>query len=173
MRTLCNDLRRVVPNAVRINRGKLGREGVSERALEIGADRVIVVERWKGGSGVIKLYTLPSTSEAFSALYLAGIKTQDEIGRRKTVREGLMVTVEKNASPPTRHLADLFSKFLRVPLLEDLQKNTGFRASAHFSNFQGSGVKISFTMPPIINEIGPTLIVRYPIDSRPGEDLLE
>ena len=157
MRTLSNDLQRVLPNAIRINRGKLNIEGVYEKALENNADRIIIIERWKGGPGRIKLYTLPFTSEAFTTLHLSGVKLQDEVGQRKTIRGDLVVTLGKNASLSAKNLADTLSKFLRTPLLGE--PTTGIKASIHFSSLQTGKVKISFTMPPMVNEVGPTLIV--------------
>ena len=167
MRTLCNDLRRVIPKAIRINRGKLSIKGISEKALEIGADRIIIVERRKGGPGRIKFCTVPIHSGDCFTYFLSGVKTQDDIGRRTTVCEGLIVTVEKNASTSVRRLANHFSKFLNVSMLEETM-NPAFKASAHFSRFRGNEVKISFTMPPIIKEVGPTLILRHTTDSHPG-----
>ena len=49
IRTLCNDLSRVFPNSLRINRGKLNFEGIIDKALVIKADRLIIIEKWKGG----------------------------------------------------------------------------------------------------------------------------
>ncbi len=131
-------------------------EGVFEKALESNADRIIIIERWKGGPGKIKLYTLPFISESFNVLNLCGVKLQDEVGQRRTIRGGLAVTVGKNASPSAKHLADVLSEFLRAPLLEE--PTAGVKASIHISG-QASRVKISFTAPPTVSEVGPTLIV--------------
>lgn len=160
IRTICSDLHRVIPETVKTNRGKLNRDGVSEKAFELGADRMIIVERWKGGPRDIKLYSTPYMSEVPLTLYLSGSKTQDEFGRRITVSKNLIVTVERNALPHVEDLANLFAKFLCIPLFEEPLKCTDFKASAHFSSI-GSDVKIAFTMPPIIREIGPLFTVKY------------
>ena len=161
MRTLCNDLQRVIPKAMRINRGKLSIKGLAEKALEVGADRIIMVERRKGGPGCIKLCTLPIHSGETFTYFLSGVKTQDDIGRRTTIREGLIVTVEKNASTLVRRVANHFARFLIVPLLEETVSQD-FKASAHFSCFRENEIKLSFTIPSIIKEIGPTLFLRCP-----------
>lgn len=157
MRTLSNDLQRVLPNTVRANRGKLSAEGVYEAALENNADRIVVVERWKGGPGNLKLYILPFTEKKFTTLRLSGVKLQDEFGRRTIIRKGLAVTLDENASAHAKDMADFFSKFLKVPMLGESRR--GFRASVHFSDLQSGKVKMSFTMPPVVNETGPTLII--------------
>ncbi|MFH0896761.1 MAG: hypothetical protein V1850_01765 [Candidatus Bathyarchaeota archaeon] len=175
IRTLCNDLQRVIPNAVRINRGKLGMEGVYKKAMQIGTDKLIIVERWKGEPGIIKLYISPFSPEAFSTLYLESVKTQDEIDRKRFLHRDLIVTLEKNASSEVKHLAGLFSEFLGIPSLDEPEhsKNTSLKASMHLSSFQGNGVKIAFRMLPMIREIGPILIVKHSADNYPEETILE
>ena len=39
-----------IPQVLSINRGKLSLDGISEKALEVNADRVIVVDRWRNGA---------------------------------------------------------------------------------------------------------------------------
>ncbi|RLI44046.1 Brix domain containing protein, partial [Candidatus Bathyarchaeota archaeon] len=56
IRTFCRDLARSIPNVVRVNRGKLSLDGVAERAIEFDADRVVIINRWKGGPGKIELF---------------------------------------------------------------------------------------------------------------------
>ncbi len=156
MRTLTNDLQRVLPNAIRINRGKLSIEGAYEEALGNNADRIIVVERWKGGPGSLKLYALPFTPKTFTVLQLSGVKLQDEFGQKMAIHKGLVVTVDRGASPQAKDLAEFLSEFLKIPILSVLPAEA--KASMHFSA-QGNKIKISVTMPPTIKEVGPTLIV--------------
>lgn len=159
MRTLCNDLQKVIPDTVRINRGKLSIEGISKKALEIGANKMIMVERWKGEPQKIILFNLSVNSTPFLTLHLTGVKTQKEIGCGKTALKGLIITVEKNASLSIKHLANRFSKFLCVPLREKTKMNSDV-VSAHFSNFKINECKISFKTPPPVEEIGPILKVK-------------
>jgi len=49
IRTFCNDITRVIPSIVRVNRGKMSMDEVAEKALEYGADQFVVVDRWQGG----------------------------------------------------------------------------------------------------------------------------
>jgi rRNA maturation protein Rpf1 len=167
IRNFCNDLQRVIPNSVRVNRGKLSRTGITEKALEINTYGIIVVERWKGGPGDIKLY-MPPFSEVFLTLYLKGVKLQDEVGRRVVVRKNLVVTVEKNLPASVKHLAELLSKFLRVQIYEELPIHTSPNASVHISLCRND-VRIAFTMPPITNDIGPILTVNPTINRTLGE----
>ena len=56
IRTLCRDLSYVLPNAVRINRGKLSLEGVAETALESDAVKVMLFDRWEKGFAKIEFF---------------------------------------------------------------------------------------------------------------------
>jgi len=51
IRSFCHDFASCLPNIVRINRGKLNLDGIVEKTLEINADRVVIIDRWKGGLG--------------------------------------------------------------------------------------------------------------------------
>jgi rRNA maturation protein Rpf1 len=44
MRSLCHDLERVMPDAIRINRGKLSFSEIIGKVFDIEADRLIIVE---------------------------------------------------------------------------------------------------------------------------------
>jgi len=87
IRTFCNDLARCIPNSMRINRGKLSREGLAEKAYELEADRVIIVDRWKGGPGKIELFNVREALVGVPPLiYIRGIKLQREMGFPKSRR---------------------------------------------------------------------------------------
>ncbi len=56
IRTLCRELSFTLPNVIRINRGKLGFEGIIEKALESNAEKIVVVNRWKEGFAKIEFF---------------------------------------------------------------------------------------------------------------------
>lgn len=43
IRKFCHDVERSIPDVIRINRGKLNLDGIAEKALELNADRVIII----------------------------------------------------------------------------------------------------------------------------------
>ena len=161
MRTLCNDFHRVLPNTIRINRGKLNFEGIVEKALDAKADRMIIVERWKGGPGKIRLYTVSlEAGQFYPIIYLVSTKTQDDLGRRKTIRRDLAITIQQNAPEKIIRLAHALSQFLKIPLFKGAPEDPNLQASIHMSGLKRYEAKIAFTMPPIVEEIGPILIVK-------------
>jgi rRNA maturation protein Rpf1 len=160
IRTLCNDLSRVIPTSLRINRGKLNFEGIIDNALVGKADRLILVEKWKGGFGKINLYTIsPEVRLFYPIIYLSSVKTQNDLGFRKTIRKRLAITIQQDNSKDIKRLAYALSKFIKLPI-EPLQKYLPFQASIHFSSLQKSWIKIAITKPPILKEIGPIFIVK-------------
>ena len=160
IRTLCNDLSRVFPNSLRINRGKLNFEGIIDKARIIKADRVIIIEKWKGGFGKIKLYTIsPKVNQFYPIIYLSSVKTQTDLGFRKTIRKKLAITIQQDTSKSINRLAHVLSNFFKLPI-KNIKKDLPFKASIHFSNFKKCSMKIAITMPPIIKEVGPILIVQ-------------
>ncbi|MEM4713464.1 MAG: hypothetical protein QXQ61_02820, partial [Candidatus Bathyarchaeia archaeon] len=79
IRTFCKDLSHTFPNILRINRGKLSLEDVTAKALELGAKKVVVIDRWKGGPGKIELYQLDSRLQPIPPLiYLRSVKLRRE-----------------------------------------------------------------------------------------------
>ena len=45
IRSLCRDFVNSIPDVVRVNRGKMSLDGIAEKAIEVEADRVVVVDR--------------------------------------------------------------------------------------------------------------------------------
>jgi len=162
MRTLIKDLNRVLPNTIRTNRGKLSMKGVAEKALEYRADRVIIVERYKGSPGGILLYKITSDrlEQIPPQIYLNEVKTQDELGERKSVKGNLTITTPSNPSIEAKKLAAGLSDFLRIPYLEQ-ENQLNSQATMQITPTPRYEAKISFTMPPTVKDVGPILIVKH------------
>ena len=89
IRTFCRDLANSIPDVTRVNRGKMSLDGVAEKAIELEADRVVVVDRWHGGPGKINLFQISSTGlKPVPPLMLIGkIRLRRELNEgRRSVR---------------------------------------------------------------------------------------
>ncbi|RLI07175.1 hypothetical protein DRO32_04300, partial [Candidatus Bathyarchaeota archaeon] len=117
IRTFCNELAATLPGAVRVNRGKMSLEDVAEKAWEIGADRVILVARWKGNPGKICLYEVGDEGlRPFPPLiYIYGIKLRRDMG----VKLGKVGSLAVAATPGRERLGRALADFLRAPLLAE------------------------------------------------------
>jgi len=167
IRTFCNDLARCIPNSIRINRGKLSREGVAEKALELEADRVIIIDRWKGGPGKIEFFKVDENLTGVPPLiYIRGIKLQREIGFPKSRPfSSLAITaVYAQGEEEIPKLVGAFSKFLEAPTatLEELPMQS-YQVFMHVSRDILERVRITFFKLPENREIGPRITISHVI----------
>ena len=162
MRTLCHDLARSIPNVVRINRGKLNLDGIAEKALEFNADRVIIVDRWKGGPGKIKLFQAGPEGLILvpPLIFVGGIRLQRELEgvRAKPVRS-LTITTSHEKSPQVAKIAESLSGFLNVPASTMDVAASRYEAAMHVSSGASAQIQITFMLLPQAMEIGPRITV--------------
>ena len=161
MRSLSHDLERVLPNTVYINRGKLSVSETIEKALEKDAERIIIVERWKGGPGRIRFYqTSSEVVTPLPLLILGGVKTQIDFGRRRRLSRNLVLTVTDNPSKETAALAQFLSTFLKVPFSKERPLGDQFKAVLRLSTIHEGETRIQFISLPTLKEVGPRLMIR-------------
>ncbi len=161
LRTLCNDLARSIPGAVRVNRGKMNLDGIAEKALEIGADRVVVVNRWKGGLGKIGFFKAGSEglTPMFPVLYIASIRLQRELDARIGLVQSLAVTMESEASPEVMKTAESLARFFNIPFLPREKAPLKRQVSMHFSSDASRRTQITFMRLPKFIEAGPRITI--------------
>jgi len=161
IRTLCQDLARSIPNIVRINRGKLSLDGVAERALELNADRVIVVDRWKGGPGEIKLFRLEPAglTPVPPLMYVAGIRLKREFETETKAVRSLAVTAAPENLPEIAKITENLSIFLNFPMSSIDEAASKYKASMHVSHNASGRIQITFMLLPQMVEIGPRITV--------------
>jgi U3 small nucleolar ribonucleoprotein protein IMP4 len=163
IRTLCRELSRVIPDTVRVNRGKLSLDGVAERALEFGADRVIIIDRWKGGPGKIQFFhanakgliPIPPT------LYLSEVRLQRELETRARKIRPITLIASFEGSAQTGKLAEALSNFLKVPKSTDKDVPSAYQASMHVSIDASGSVQITFRLLPEGVEMSPRIILSH------------
>jgi rRNA maturation protein Rpf1 len=164
VRTLCHDLAQSIPNIVRINRGKLNLDGIAEKALEFNADRVIIVDRWKGGPGKIKLFQAGPEGLVLvpPLIFVRGIRLQRELKgvRTKPVRS-LTITTSHEKSPQVAKIAESLSRFLNVPASTTDAAASRYEAAMHVSSRASAQIQITFMLLPQAMEIGPRITVSH------------
>ena len=161
IRTLCHDLARSIPNVLRINRGKLSLDGIAERALELNADRVIVVDRWKGGPGKIKLFRVEPAglTPVPPLIYVAGIRLQREFETKIKAVRSLAVTTAPENPPDITKIAENLSNFLNFPLSSIDEAAPKYQASMHVSHNASGCSQITFMLLPQMVETGPRIAI--------------
>ncbi len=159
IRTLCRDLVNSIPVVVRVNRGKMSLDGVAERAIELEADRVVVVDRWRGGPGKINLFTIaPTGLKPFPPLMLiSGIRLRREFKEgTKRVRSSV-ITMEPEDSPELERMAGRLSQFFDLPVRSMDEAAGKHGASMHLSFDSSNRLQITFILLQRMVEIGPRI----------------
>lgn len=165
IRTLCNDLARSIPEAVRVNRGKMNVDGIAEKALEIEADRVVVVNRWRGGLGKIEFFKAGSEglTPVFPVLYIASIRLQRELDVKIGRVQSLAATISPEGSPEATKTAESLADFFNIPLLPKEKAPMKHRASMHFSSDASRRTQVTFMLLPKFIEAGPRIIISHAV----------
>ena len=161
MRSFCHDFASCLPDIVRINRGKLNLDGMAEKTLEINADRVIIVDRWKGGPGKIQLFLIKEASLAPvpPLIYIGGIKLQREFKTKTKPLKSFVITTPPESSYYNKRIAEFLARFFNIPVLSVEQAASGYSASMHISTDSSNQIIITFMLLPEFTEIGPRISV--------------
>jgi U3 small nucleolar ribonucleoprotein protein IMP4 len=166
IRTFCRDLSHTIPNILRINRGKLSLEGVAEKAVELNAEKVMIINRWKGGPGKIEMYELSieGLQPIPPLIYLRNVKLRREFP--KIMRKGRRIkSVAMEASPnpsmEVEKLEEALSKFFNIPLVSFEEARGKYDALMQIKAEPSEGLTITVKILPEIAEIGPRMSVSH------------
>jgi len=166
MRTFCRDLARSIPNVIRINRGKLSLTGVAEKALENNANRVMIVDRWKGGPGKIRLFRVDSEGLRAVAplIYVKGVRFQRTFeGIKVRSVRSLALSFSGKETDQILKIGKALSDFLEIPILSMEEAVTSFQAAMVVSLDSMERIRVSFLLLPEKVEVGPRITVSHVI----------
>jgi len=145
VRRFCKELLSVIPNSVKVNRGKLSLDDLYLKALELGGKRVILVSVLKGNPGVISFYDVnDGLLKLFPWMIVAGVKFFfEQEGRRNFSANGLAVRFyDVSLERVAASLANIFNcVFFSRDEMVDLSPDTAM-LNVRFSL---DGVLLSFT----------------------------
>lgn len=161
IRSFCRDLVYSIPDVLRVNRGKLSLDGVAEKALELEADKVMVVDRWRDGFGQISLFSVSSTGLVPVApiLYLSNVCLRRELTNATKRFRSSVVTIAPKTSLNLERAALKISQFLGLPFMSLDEAVEQYRASLHFMLDSSKRVQATFMVLGRMVEIGPRITV--------------
>lgn len=161
IRSFCRDLMYSIPQIISINRGKMSLDGVSEKALEINADSVIMVDRWGNGFGQIKLFQVSSKGlqTVMPIMYLSDVYLRREINVNTKRFRSSVITFESEITIDLKRTAKHISQFLNLPFMSADEAIEQHRASLHFMYNSSGYIKATFMILGRMIEIGPRLNV--------------
>ena len=161
IRTLCNDIAHAIPNVIRVNRGKLSLDGVAEKALELNADRVVIVDRWREGFAVIRFYRIKAYDLTPSppVIYIANVRFRRDFETRAKRVKSLAITMSSEISSEAERLAKSIGEFFEIPVFAGEDKVSGFSAAMHISSNAPNKVQMTFVLVPTLVETGPRISI--------------
>lgn len=157
IRTFCRELANSIPDVVRVNRGKMSLDGVAEKAIELEAERVVVVDRWHGGPGKIGLFQVSSTGlkPVPPLMLIKGLRLRRELNEVRRCAQYTVITMEPEDSVGLTKLAGRMSKYFGLPVMSFEEASENHRASMHFSFDSSQHIQITFMFLGRMVEIGP------------------
>ncbi len=132
---------------------------VAEKALEIDAERVVIVDRWQSGTCKIEFFYLVADglTSVSPILFVADVRLQREIAQsRLEPNHSLVIT--QPASDSTQ-LADSLARFFDIPVMPEKEAESNFQAAIHISRNAKGRVQMTFIQLPQKLEIGPRITV--------------
>jgi len=165
IRTLCNDLSHTFRKAMRINRGKLSLEGIAEKALELAIERVMIVNRWKGGPGKIDFFEIRQDGlNAFPPIiYVRNIKFRREFGKGAPKRiDSVAIATSPKQNFEIKKFENALSGFFDVPILS-LEEAINGKHDAIMQVLADSlnCITITFRIIPELVEDGPQIGISH------------
>ena len=160
IRTLCNDLARVIPSIVRVNRGKMSTGEVAEKALEIEAQKVIMIDRLHGGPGAIKFFKVEESGLVSipPVIHVRSIMLNRELGSSGVKPAVSLIIQPTMTSKEIPKLAGALSKFFDIPILLMGKPSESVSTNMIVSCDETDHIVITFRSESE-SEIGPRIVV--------------
>lgn len=151
-----------IPNTLRINRGKLSLNALAEKALELGANRIVIIDRWKGGPGKIELFQIREGLHQVSPLiYLKGVKLRREFDTKVKRVQAYAIVICNGGNGELRKISGAISEFIQLPQKRenDLKKLKFRKRRTIFCIERDKEMQILFTfrLLPQLIEVGPRI----------------
>jgi len=137
-------------------------ESLAEKALELDADRAILVDRWKGGPGKIEFFRLKEGLKLVPPLiYLKGVKLRREFETEIRRVQAVAIAASSDKDIELQKLADALSDFLQLPkkdvqTLKQTQKAKR-KTALYVSRGKDGQIQLTFMLVPAWVEAGPRM----------------
>jgi rRNA maturation protein Rpf1 len=163
IRTLCNDLVYSIPHLIRISRGKKSLFELAEIGVRYGADRVIVLNRWKNHMGRMEFYRIKSSGLVMvhSSLGILNFRPRRDFKHRFGSIKSLAIT-NSSSDPDVEYISEMISEYLEVRISSNRDAKL-YDASMDFSSEISSdcrSISARFFLQPSGQEIGPYLSMK-------------
>jgi len=154
--SFAKDLSHSLRSSIMLQRGKMSLGDLEDFATEKGAERLLLVNRWHGGPGEIRLRTAKCEGwqDAYPVVYVKSVKLRREYQiRGNFVAEALTAGQGKAVVDMSRSL----SAFFGLPVRSD----RGSFCSFHVALDRSARLAVSLTSPAATREVGPSFVVQH------------
>lgn len=152
---------------MRINRGKLSRGGVAEKALELDAEKAIIIGKWRGDSGKIEFFRISAKGLDVipPLIYVKSVKLRrdfkEDMPRGRRIKS-IAIEASKTPSLEVKRLENVLSEFFNIPVFSFKEIcDREFDAAMQISADPSNRMIITFKLVPELVEIGPQIRVSH------------
>ena len=172
-RSFAKDLAAVLPEAVRVNRGKSSLRDLFYDAVGYGAERVVVVGVWKGNPGLLRVYRVvvepPEQGlRPLAEIYLSGVTLRREIPGSQKIYSVRRLAVDAASAPKGyEELLDTLSKSLLAALVFEEERLERYEVAVRLEE-RGGSLTLSFYCTGTWRPCGPRLKLAKVVDHEAG-----
>ncbi|MEM3041011.1 MAG: Brix domain-containing protein [Nitrososphaerota archaeon] len=163
MRTLCRDLANAIPGLIRVNRGKMSLFEVAERASQLGAEKIAIIDRWQGGPGRINLFKRDGDTlvRVTPSIDISQVLLQRDLGATRKRIHSVFIDGTDRGGQEIKALQETLSDFFRIPVIDPNKASAQFEAAIRISPNSRNRLRLSFYALPESIEIGPRITISH------------
>lgn len=119
VRTFVKELERMIPSSTRLSRGRSSFYKLFDIMIEKGADKLIVIDVWKGNPGRIHFFSLEdSRLERKAVIWIGSLSLQLDIKERNWAKSlDLRIGTDALGDPTVERLSQFLRSFLKEGFL--------------------------------------------------------
>jgi len=146
-----------------VNRGKMSLYDIGEKAIDNGADKVIIIDRWKGRPGRMRFFEVKENlSQIPPQLYISGVKFRRDFEAKRASPRSIFIEESEKISIDVKRLGEALSRFFELPniklnMMDESRSFTVMRLSLEAENL----IRVSFYLMPKNIEIGPRIRISH------------
>ena len=133
---------------------------LAEKATQLGAEKLVIIERWKNGFGRIRLLKVSGRIiQVPPCIYIRSIKAQREFDTPRKPNRLLFIDKTDGENPEAKSLIEGLSDFFVLPVMRTEKALPEYRAAARLAVDGSHAIRLSFLALPENVEIGPRITV--------------
>ena len=137
----------------------MSQDGIAEKAIELEANQVVIVDRWRRGLGKINLYKIASNGlkQVPPLILMSGIRLRREFKESTRRVRSSVITIDPENSAELERIAEHLSQFFDLLLLSMDEAAGKHGAAMHLSFDSSHRLQITFIVLQRMVEIGPRI----------------